>query len=176
MDACRAVPYQRLSLRFCLSAGIPHHTSICTHCVNGGWRSLRWDSKVWIRVIALQSADPSSRQRGRPTETRPQFPGSNVPTGSNIWSQVPEWARHQDILTDWLTDWLTDRPTVSGKVTSNSTWNMYTCTRSGFCSSRIPLDSIYSQDSGTVFALLILCAFCVAHNSQQTTKANASLH
>jgi hypothetical protein len=25
---------------------------------------------------------------------------SNLPKGSNIWSQVPEWARHQDIPTD----------------------------------------------------------------------------
>jgi hypothetical protein len=24
----------------------------------------------------------------------------------NLWSKVPDWARHQDILTDWLTDWL----------------------------------------------------------------------
>jgi hypothetical protein len=24
----------------------------------------------------------------------------NLQTGSNIWSQVPEWARYQDILTD----------------------------------------------------------------------------
>jgi hypothetical protein len=39
-----------------------------------GSGSLRWDSKVWLRVlrdshhwvIALQSADPSSLQRGRP--------------------------------------------------------------------------------------------------------------
>jgi hypothetical protein len=46
------------------------------------------------------TVDPSSRQRGRPTETRPQLPDSNIPTGSNIWSKVTEWARHQDILTD----------------------------------------------------------------------------
>jgi hypothetical protein len=73
-----------------------------------GWGRLKWDSKVWLRVlrdsdhwvIALQTAGPSSRQRGRPTETRQQLPNSNVPTGSNIWSQVPEWARHEDILTD----------------------------------------------------------------------------
>jgi hypothetical protein len=24
--------------------------------------------------------------------------------GENLWSKVPDWARHQDILTDWLTD------------------------------------------------------------------------
>jgi hypothetical protein len=44
----------------------------------------------------------TSRQRGRPTETRPQSSDSNIPTGSNIWSQVPQGCsipRH----TDWLT-------------------------------------------------------------------------
>jgi hypothetical protein len=53
------------------------------------------------RVITLQIADSSSRQRGRPMDTRPQISDSNIPTGSNIWSQVPQGcsiARH----TDWL--------------------------------------------------------------------------
>jgi hypothetical protein len=31
-------------------------------------------------------------QRRRPTETKQQIRDSNLPTGSNIWSQVPEWA------------------------------------------------------------------------------------
>jgi hypothetical protein len=74
-----------------------------------GWGSLRWESKVWLRVlrdsdhwvIALQTADLASRQRESPTETRPQLSDSNLPTGSNIWSQVPEWAQHRDILTDY---------------------------------------------------------------------------
>jgi hypothetical protein len=60
-------------------------------------------------VITLQIADPSSRQRVRPTETRPQISDSNTPTGSNIWSQVLQGCsipRH------------TDRLTVSRKVTS----------------------------------------------------------
>jgi hypothetical protein len=89
-----------------------------------GWGNLRWDSKVWLRVlcysdywvIALQTADPFSRQRGRPTETRPQ------PTGSNIWSQVPERARHQNILT------------VSREVTSTShhgIWDYVQCMKRG---------------------------------------------
>jgi hypothetical protein len=86
-----------------------------------GWGSLRWDSKTQVRVlgdsdhwvIAIQNANPSARQRGSPTETRPQISDSNVPTGSNIWSQVPEWARNRDTLTDW--------PIVSRKVTSAST-------------------------------------------------------
>jgi hypothetical protein len=63
-------------------------------------------------VITLQIAHPSSRQRGRPTETRPQISDSNTPTGSNIWSQVPQGCSipiH------------TDRLTVSRKVTSTST-------------------------------------------------------
>jgi hypothetical protein len=33
-------------------------------------------------------------------EGAPQKQDGNLPAGSNIWSQVPEWARHQDILTD----------------------------------------------------------------------------
>jgi hypothetical protein len=81
-----------------------------------GSGSLRWDSKVWLGVlsdsdhwvIALQTADPSYRRRGRPTDTRQQLSDSNLPTRSNVWSQVSEWAWHQDILTDWLTDWLID--------------------------------------------------------------------
>jgi hypothetical protein len=53
----------------------------------------------------------SSRQRGRPTDTRPQISDSNIPTGSNIWSLVP-----QGCLIPRHTDWL-----VSRKVTSTST-------------------------------------------------------
>jgi hypothetical protein len=85
-----------------------------------GWGSLKWDSKVWLRVlcnsdhwvITLQIADLSSRQRGRLPEMRPQISDSNTPKGSNIWSQVPQGCsipRH----TDWLS--------VSRKVTSTST-------------------------------------------------------
>jgi hypothetical protein len=44
--------------------------------------------------------DPTSRQRGRPTETRQQLSDNNLWTESIIWSQVPEWARYLDILTD----------------------------------------------------------------------------
>jgi hypothetical protein len=32
---------------------------------------------------------------------RPQFSESSLHTGSIIWSQVPEWAQHQDMRTDW---------------------------------------------------------------------------
>jgi hypothetical protein len=85
-----------------------------------GWGNLRWDSQVWFRVlsdsdywvIALQIADPSSRQRGRPIDTRLHISDSNIPTGNNILSQVPQGCpipRH----TNWLT--------FSHKVTSTST-------------------------------------------------------
>jgi hypothetical protein len=57
--------------------------------------------------------DPTSRQRGRLTETRHQLSDKNLRTESNIWSEVPEWARYLDILTDWLT--------VSCNVASTST-------------------------------------------------------
>jgi hypothetical protein len=56
-----------------------------------------------------QETDPTSHERGRPAETRQQNSDR-----INIWSQVPQWARHQYVLTEWLT--------VSHKVTSASTW------------------------------------------------------
>jgi hypothetical protein len=85
-------------------------------------KSLRWDSKVWFRVlsdsdhwvITLQIGDPFSRQRGRLIDTRPQLSDSNIPTGSNIWSQVP-----QGCSTPRHTDWLTDRRC---RVQSVTTW------------------------------------------------------
>jgi hypothetical protein len=43
--------------------------------------------------------DQTSRQRGRPTKKIQQL-SENLRAENNIWSQVPEWARHQDILTD----------------------------------------------------------------------------
>jgi hypothetical protein len=58
--------------------------------------------------------DQTSRQRERPTETSQQLSENKLRTESNIWSQVPEWARYLDILTDW--------PTVSRKVTLTSTF------------------------------------------------------
>jgi hypothetical protein len=44
--------------------------------------------------------DRPSRQRGRPTETGQQISENNLRTESYIWSQVPEWARCLDMLTD----------------------------------------------------------------------------
>jgi hypothetical protein len=86
---------------------------------------LRWDSKVWLRVlrdlhnwvITLQSADSSSRQRGRPTQTGPLISDSNIPTGNTIWSQVPQGysiTRHAGWMTTRHVGWMT----VSLKVTS----------------------------------------------------------
>jgi hypothetical protein len=46
--------------------------------------------------------DLTSRQRGRPTETRHQLSDNNLQTENNIGPQAPQWARHLDILTDWL--------------------------------------------------------------------------
>jgi hypothetical protein len=45
--------------------------------------------------------DLTSRQRGRPTETRQQISESDLLTESNIWSQIPECARYLDIMTDY---------------------------------------------------------------------------
>jgi hypothetical protein len=45
------------------------------------WLRVLCDSDHW--VIALQTAGPSFRQRGRSTETRPQLSDSNVPTGTS---------------------------------------------------------------------------------------------
>jgi hypothetical protein len=46
----------------------------------------------------------TDRKSTRPLvrEGAPQRQDSNFQAESNIWSQVPEWTRHQDILTDWL--------------------------------------------------------------------------
>jgi hypothetical protein len=61
-------------------------------------------------VITLQIADPSSHQRGRPTETGKQIPDPNSWKGSNIWSNVHKVRskpRHIDRLSavKWLWLW-----------------------------------------------------------------------
>jgi hypothetical protein len=50
----------------------------------------------------LKTADPTSRQRGRPTSTNPQFSQNNQREGGKIGrgSQMDAW--HQDRLADWL--------------------------------------------------------------------------
>jgi hypothetical protein len=50
--------------------------------------------------LERQTTDPTSRQGGRPTKTRQQISENNLRTDSNIWSQVLEWARYLDIITD----------------------------------------------------------------------------
>jgi hypothetical protein len=47
-----------------------------------------------------QETDPTSRQRGRLTETKQQLSDR-----INTWSQVPHWARHQDVLTSYVVMW-----------------------------------------------------------------------
>jgi hypothetical protein len=42
----------------------------------------------------IQKTDPSSRQRGRPMETR------TCQTEINIWSWAPDGAQYEDLLTD----------------------------------------------------------------------------
>jgi hypothetical protein len=57
------------------------------------------DKKTWQGTIIAdsdwQETDPTSRQTGRPAKTRQQNSDR-----INIWSQVPSWARRQDLLTD----------------------------------------------------------------------------
>jgi hypothetical protein len=81
----------------------------------GTWPSrlgLRWDNEVWLLVlrdsdywvITLQSADPSSRQRGRLTETRRKFQTATFRQEVISGRKSHKGARYQDILTDWPTD------------------------------------------------------------------------
>jgi hypothetical protein len=42
-----------------------------------------------------------SSERAPQKKTRQQISENNLRTDSNIWSQVPEWARYLDIMTDW---------------------------------------------------------------------------
>jgi hypothetical protein len=91
-----------LVLRIFIAAVMWHETKV--------WFQVLTHSDYW--VITLQTVGPSSCQRGRPIDTRPQISDSNSPTGSNIWSQVPQGysiPRH----TDWLT--------ISRKITLTST-------------------------------------------------------
>jgi hypothetical protein len=69
--------------------------------------------------------DPTSRQRGRHTEIRQQLSENNLRTESNIWSQVPEWARYLDILTDWpsVATWLRLRSFASSGVEPATFYN-----------------------------------------------------
>jgi hypothetical protein len=108
----------------------------------GIWPSRLRESRM---VTGSEQLGPLSdyTERGRPTDTRPQISDSNIPTGSNIWSQVSqgcsiprhsvsrkvtsnfemsEWTRDQDILTDWpsvvtwLWHWLGTGPFYSWRL------------------------------------------------------------
>jgi hypothetical protein len=57
-----------------------------------------------LLLTVTDKRDPTSRQGGHPTDTRQQ-----ISDRISIWSQVPQCALHQDVLTD--------RPTVSRNVT-----------------------------------------------------------
>jgi hypothetical protein len=70
---------------------------------------LRHFVSTTLQALKWSNAYPSALQlRGLPhfvtshlvREGAPQRQDSNLRTESNIWSQVPEWARHLDILTD----------------------------------------------------------------------------
>jgi hypothetical protein len=54
--------------------------------VNAEWLLSTILTKDW------QLTDPTSRQRGH---------RQYVPLKNNLWSKVPDWARYQNILTDW---------------------------------------------------------------------------
>jgi hypothetical protein len=71
------------------------------------------------KISSVQMTDPTSRQRGRTTETRPQPSERNVRTGSSIWSQ-------SQIGLGTMTLWLTDRP-------SAVTWLWYQSSPSHQC-------------------------------------------
>jgi hypothetical protein len=51
-------------------------------------------------VVNYEYDRPDLSSKRAPTETRLQLSDNNLQTGSNIWSQVPQWARHLYILPD----------------------------------------------------------------------------
>jgi hypothetical protein len=73
-----------------------------------GWRSLRWDFKIWLRVLCdsdhwviTTNWRPVLSSERTPTEIRQQISDSNLRIGNNIWFQVLEWARNRDIQNYW---------------------------------------------------------------------------
>jgi hypothetical protein len=96
-------------------------------------------SRSVIRFLWGTNSNSSSPQRGRPIDTRPQISDSSIPTGNNIWLQVPQGCsipRH----TDWLA--------VSRKVvlTLTLTWLKKTNGKPDLSSERAPTESnIWSQ-------------------------------
>jgi hypothetical protein len=55
--------------------------------------------------------------KGLLTETRQQ-----ISDGINIWSQISQWARHQDVLTDWLT---VSRNVTLASSSTNATFRLW---------------------------------------------------
>jgi hypothetical protein len=89
----------------CTEPGLSRPCMYCIYinrvtCKMGRKKNWRWTVTAdsdW------QETDVTYRQRGRPTVTRQQNSDR-----FNVWSQVPQWARHQDVLTDWplVVTWL----------------------------------------------------------------------
>jgi hypothetical protein len=74
-------------------------------------KSQIWDTKIWSqvqrgsdqRMTALARTNSNCKRQTRPLvrESAPQKQYRNCQTEINICSWSPDWARHQDILTDW---------------------------------------------------------------------------
>jgi hypothetical protein len=72
-----------------------------------------WDSKIWLRILrdsdsrktTLTRASSIYKRQIRPLvrEGAPQKQDRICRRVINMWSWVPDGARHQDWLTDWLT-------------------------------------------------------------------------
>jgi hypothetical protein len=128
---------------------IPWHNDWLTVSCNvtlTGRGSLRWDSKVWFRVmsysdywvITLQIADPSS---GR-APNRCKTANFRQQHSDRKWYLVTSPTRVLNTKTYWLTDWLT----VSRKVTLTSTLTSTTETIPQISDSNLPTGSdIWSQ-------------------------------
>jgi hypothetical protein len=57
---------------------------------------------VFCATRTMEGLHCKLQTRALVREGAPQKEDRRFSTGSNIWSQVPEWTRHQDILTDSL--------------------------------------------------------------------------
>jgi hypothetical protein len=68
-------------------------------CMSCKIKKMRGKTWQWTNAVDShwQGTNPTSRQRGRPTETRQQFSDR-----INIWLQAPQWAQWAR-RTDWLT-------------------------------------------------------------------------
>jgi hypothetical protein len=87
-----ALAVSKESLWVCLYIRFDKHVPGAT---NNWWKRL----PCGLCRMKGKQAISYSRQRGRSIETR--LSENTLRTESNVWSQVPEWARYLDILTDW---------------------------------------------------------------------------